>query len=77
MKVDDLFGVVHTAVTDFNGIPVENFMKAVVPGEVFVYKAKESLSDVGAGIFAKWGVVPKYVASLSVSAFCGRSWFVV
>ena len=37
----------------------------------------ESVSDVGANIFAEWGVVPEYVVPLSVFSLGGRIWFVV
>ena len=37
MVVDDLFGVVHAAVTDLDGIAVEDFSKFVVSWEVIVY----------------------------------------
>ena len=30
------------------------------------------MSDVGANIFAEWGVVPEYVVSLSVFSLGGR-----
>ena len=36
MIVDDLFGVVHTAVADLDGITVKYLAKAVISGEVFV-----------------------------------------
>ena len=36
------------------------------------------MSDVGANIFAEWGVVPEYVVfPLSVFSLGGRIWFVV
>jgi hypothetical protein len=37
MIVDDLFSVVHAAVTDLDGVPVEDFSKFVVIWEVIVY----------------------------------------
>ena len=37
MVVDDLFGIVHAAVTDLDGVVVEDFPKFVVFREVFVY----------------------------------------
>ena len=55
MVVDDLFRVVHAAVTDLDGVAIEDFSKLVVSREVIVYKGKESVSDVGANIFAEWG----------------------
>ena len=36
MVVDDLFGVVHTAVTDFDGVAVEYLAEAVILREMFV-----------------------------------------
>ena len=35
------------------------------------------MSDVGAHIFAEWGVVPEYVVPLSVFSLGGRICFVV
>ena len=48
MLVDDLFGVIHAAVTDLDRISVEDFSKIVVLREVPVYYGKESVSDIGA-----------------------------
>ena len=36
MVVDDLFGVTHTAVTDFDGVAVKYLAEAVILREVFV-----------------------------------------
>ena len=36
MVVDDLFGVIHTAVTDFDGVTVIYLVEAVILREVFV-----------------------------------------
>ena len=35
------------------------------------------MSDVGANIFAVWGVVPEYVVPLSVFLLGGCIWFLV
>ena len=35
------------------------------------------MSDIGADVFAEWGVVPEYVVPLSVFSFVSRRWFVV
>ena len=35
MVVDDLFGVIHTAVTDFDGVAVKYLAEAVILREVF------------------------------------------
>ena len=43
---DLLFSVAHASVTDLNGVVVENFMKDVVLGEVYVRSCKESVSRV-------------------------------
>ncbi len=76
MVVDDLLGVVHAAVTKFDGVPIEDFPKWVVYRKVFIYKGEEFVADVGADIFAVWRVVPEYVVPLSVSSVRGRGWFV-
>ena len=52
--MDDLFGVIHTAVTDLDGVTVKYLAEAVILREVFVNYAKEFVSDVGADIFAEW-----------------------
>ena len=35
--VDDLFRIVHAAVTDLDGVAIEDFSKLVVSREVIVY----------------------------------------
>ena len=45
--------------------------------EVFVYEAEESVSDVGADVFALWRVIPEYVVPMYVSSSGGRIRFVV
>ena len=52
--MDDLFGVIHTAVTDLDGVTVKYLAEAVILREVFVNYAKEFVSDVGGDIFAEW-----------------------
>ena len=37
----------------------------------FVYEVKESISYVGADVFAEWGIIPKYIYS---SVFCYFLW---
>ncbi len=37
MNVDNLFGVIHAAVTDFDGVSIENFPQWVVDRKVLVY----------------------------------------
>ena len=36
MVVDDLFGVIHTAVTDFDGVAIKYLAEAVILREMFV-----------------------------------------
>ena len=67
MIVDDLFG----------GVDAVFPLKIVVFREVLVYLGEESVSDVGADGFAKWGVVPEYVVTFPVISFLSRGWFVV
>ena len=51
--VDDLFSVIHAAVADFNCLMITDFSNFVVFWEVLVYYGKESVSDIGAYIFAE------------------------
>ena len=37
MVVDDLFCIIHAAVTDLDGVAIEDFSKLVVSREVIVY----------------------------------------
>ena len=37
MVVDDLFRVVHAAVTDLDGVAIEDFSKLVISREVIIY----------------------------------------
>ena len=48
----------------FPGCVTASF-KFVVFREVLVFYGNESVSDIGADIFAEWGVVPEYVVPLS------------
>ena len=66
MVVDDLFGVIQTAVTDFDGVAIKYLAEAVILKEMFVDLAEKFVSDVGADVLAEWRVVPENVVSLSV-----------
>ena len=77
MVVDDLFSVIHAAVTDLDCVTINDFSKFVVFREVLVYWGKESVSDIGADVFAEWGIVPEDVVPLSVFSVVNRGWFVV
>ena len=37
MVIDHLFRVVHAAITDLDGVPVEDFSELVIFGKVLVY----------------------------------------
>ena len=56
MVVDDLFGVIHAAVTDLDCVTIKDFLSLWSFG----------VSDIGADVFAEWGVVPEYVVPLSI-----------
>ena len=75
--VDDLFSVIHTAVADFDCVTIKDFSNFVVSLEVLVYYGKESVSDIGAYIFAEWGVVPEYVFLSTVFLFVSCGCFIM
>ena len=37
MVIDDSLGAIHTAVANFNGVAIGDFMKLVIFGKVFIY----------------------------------------
>ena len=74
--VNYLFRIVHAAVTDLDGISVEDFSELVISGKVLVYHGEEFVSDVGADALAKRRVVPEDVNALSVSHVCLFRWFI-
>ena len=45
--------------------------------EVLVFYGKESVSDIGADIFAELGVAPEYVVPLTVFSFVSYGWFIM
>ena len=69
MVVDYLFRVVHAAVTDLDGVSVEDFSELVIFRKVLVYQGEEFVSDVDAGVLAKRRVVTEDVIALSVFPF--------
>ena len=52
MVVDGLFSVIHAAVADFDCVMIKDSCKFVVFQAGLVYYGKESVSDIGADIFA-------------------------
>ena len=77
MVVDDLLSVIHAAVTDFDCVTIKDSFKFVVFREVLVFYGKESVSDIGADIFAELGFVPEYVVPLTVFSFVSYGWFII
>ena len=77
MVVDHLLSVINAAVTDLDGIAIEDFSKLVIFREVFVNLGEESVTDISVDIFAEWRVVPEDVVTLSVFLFSSHCWFVV
>ena len=77
MVIDYLFRVVHAAVTDLDGVSVEDFSLLVIFGKVLVYLGEEFVSDAGTGVFAKGRVVLEDVVALSVFTFACFGWFVL
>ena len=53
MAVDYLFCAVHAAVTNLNGVSVEDSSEFVILRKVLVYQGVEFASDVGACVLAK------------------------
>ena len=45
--------------------------------EVLVFYGKESVSDIGADIFAELEVAPEYVVPLTVFSFVSYGWFII
>ena len=77
MVVHDLLSVIHAAVTDFDCVTIKDSFKFVVFREVLVFYGKESVSDIGADIFAELGVAPEYVVPLTVFSFVSYGWFIM
>lgn len=74
--VDDLFCIVHAAVTNFDCVSVENSAELMIFGEVFVNQREELMSDV-LGVLGEGRVVPEDVVALAVLATLCVRWFVV
>ena len=51
--VDGLLSVIHAAVAGFDCVTIKDSFKFVVFREVLVFYGKESVSDIGADIFAE------------------------
>ena len=77
MVVDGLLSVIHTAVAGFDCVTIKDSFKFVVFWEVLVFYGKESVSDIGADIFAELGVVPEYVVLLTVFSFVSCGCFIM
>ena len=77
MVIDDLFSVIHAAVTDLDCITIKDFPKFVVFREVLVYKGKESGSDIGADIFAEWQLYQSLLFHCLFFHFVSCWWFIM
>ena len=75
--VDGLLSVIHAAIVGFDCVTIEDSFKFVVFREVLVFYGKESVSDIGADIFAELGIVPEYVVPLTVFSFVSYGWFII
>ena len=75
--VDGLLSVIHAAIVGFDCVTIEDSFKFVVFREVLVLYGKESVSDIGADIFAELGFVPEYVVPLTVFSFVSYGWFII
>ena len=75
--VDGLLSVIHAAVAGFDCVTIEDSFKFVVFREVLVFYGKESVSDIGADIFAELEFVPEYVVPLTVFLFVSYGWFII
>ena len=77
MVVDGLFSVIHAAVADFDCVRLKILFSLVVFQEVLVFYGKESVSDIGADIFAELGVIREYVVLLTVFLFVSYGWLIM
>ena len=77
MVVDGLLSVTHAVVSGFDCVTIKDSFKFVVFWEVLVFYGKESVSDIGANIFAELGFVPQYVVPLTVFSFVSYGWFIM
>ena len=77
MVVDGLLSVTLAVVAGFDCVTIKDSFKFAVFWEVLVFYGKESVSDIGADIFAELGVVPEYVVLLTVFSFVSYGWFIM
>ena len=55
-----MFYIWETAVTDFYGVPVEDFAQFIVLGEVLVDQGEEDFGNIGGYIDIEGGIKPCY-----------------
>ena len=77
MVVNGLLSVTHAVVAGFDCVTIKDSFKFVVFWEALVVYGKESVSDIGANIFAELGIVPEYVVPLTVFSFVSYGWFII
>ena len=62
MALYDAFDVFRTAITDFNGVAVENLVEFVLLRKMLCDEVKEFVTDLGNNIFIVGWIEPCYVA---------------
>ena len=62
--------ITHAAITDFDCIPVEDFVTYGLKG-FFIYDSKECFTDVRRNSLTKWGIVPNDDSVVLSSQVCG------
>ena len=69
MVIDNLLGVIHAAVANFNSVTIEDICEACDLWESVYLLSEESVSDVSADILAEGRVIPENIVALSVFSF--------
>lgn len=77
MSVDDLFGVLHTAIAYFHSISVKYFSEDMFAVEVFVDEGEEFMANVCGDIFGIRWIVPYNIVPWSVSSFFVHRWVIM
>ena len=75
--VNDVFCIVHAAVTNLDCVSIEDFAKLMVFRKVFVYQREEFMPDVSTGVLAERWVEPEDLVALTILASLRVRWFIV
>ena len=65
MRTDTGLDIRHTSVIHFHVVPVEDFVKGIMSGEVNIKQTKELLAYIGLDSPAVWWIKPYYFPSSS------------